>query len=622
MRAAAMIFGAMLVPCQATGVSLRGDGASARSLANAMEIGNAATILATGAQEMVKKVPVEQPSCDGGGGREYYPMDRMNADAAALADVPFRALYDGAKPGESDLTSIAHSSWLSACRPQARAVFMLRGGDTSNDTSSAGVKAQLGSRQQVPGGLWTARGLYFLGYATVGAVAPYLSTFLSSTAGIPLNKLGILGALTPIMTTTSSPLWGAIADRTRKHEEIMLSSHLASVTIRTALVLLITSAAARAHASLVIPVVVGAAAFMMAPVYSIMDDVCFKIAEREGGAGGWARLRMFGSVGFGAGAAITGQLADRSKLGYGVAFLASAALAVPTALLMALLLSGKTRAGAAAAAAAAPAARKERGSGAAAAADSTTTSSRTSSATSTGDNPLAAALGACWSQPPLTRLLWACILVCGASYGFLEVFLFPLLRGAGVPSGVLGAVRGVNAASALPFYFFSAAINRSIGVAGTLAAAALCYAARLLFHAAAAAAAPAPAAVLAVEALYGVTGGAMWSAAAALAQGLAPPGLGATMMGLLNAAHFGVGMSLGSYVGGQLSHRVGSAHAFQVMGAVNAAAAAVVVLALLSHIRKRSEHGDSDGGDVASNEALLLGRMGMKLRRRLLKSTS
>jgi MFS_1 like family len=129
---------------------------------------------------------------------------------------------------------------------------------------------------KVPGGLSIARVLYFLGYATVGAVAPYLSTYITTATGLPLGALGALGALTPIATTVSSPLWGAVADKTRKHEEIVLGSHILSVALRSLLLLLVTSAAVRAQSRLLIPLMVGSAAFMMAPVYSILDDLAFR----------------------------------------------------------------------------------------------------------------------------------------------------------------------------------------------------------------------------------------------------------------------------------------------------------------------------------------------------------
>jgi predicted MFS family arabinose efflux permease len=148
------------------------------------------------------------------------------------------------------------------------------------DARQASVALRGGSTQtfnlKVPGGLHTARALYFLGYATVGAVAPYLSTYITTATGLPLGALGALGALTPIATTVSSPLWGAVADKTRRHEEILLGNHILSVALRSMLLLLVTSAAVRAHSRLLIPLIVGSAAFMMAPVYSIFDDLAFR----------------------------------------------------------------------------------------------------------------------------------------------------------------------------------------------------------------------------------------------------------------------------------------------------------------------------------------------------------
>ena len=50
--------------------------------------------------------------------------------------------------------------------------------------------------------------------------------------------------------------------------------------------------------------------------------------------------------------------------------------------------------------------------------------------------------------------------------------------------------------------------------------------------------------VLVIEPLHGVTFGIMWAAASTYAAMIAPPGMSATIQGLVSGVHFGIGVSL------------------------------------------------------------------------------
>ncbi|CAM9304592.1 unnamed protein product [Chrysoparadoxa australica] len=454
------------------------------------------------------------------------------------------------------------------------------------------------------------KALYFLSYATVGAVSPYLSVFLSNVIGLPSSKLGAIGAVTPIMAIFSTPQWGSFADRTGKHETIMVVNHIVSVALRS--MMLAVAFAWKEQASILAPLVVALSAFFMAPMFSILDDVTFQMARNghavDSEAGGsWAKLRLFGSLGYGVGAKVTGSLIG--SFGYGVSFAVSAALAVPTA---ALMLAFRTNTKVLALAQA----LQDGGKGDIKGKGRVGVSSSDAAAGVTEEHgakaPLLQALQACTHQSFLGKAIWVSILVCGMSYGFLEVFLFPLMSQRSIRSTVMGNVRLVNAVMALPFYYWAGPIINTIGVAGGILGALLAYAFRLVFHSCCD---PSKAGlIIAVECLYGITGGLMWSSAASFAQAQAAPGTTASMMGLLNAAHFGIGMGLGSYFGGIAAHRAGSIKAFQAVGAINLLCSAPVALGLALRIRLPKMRGP-DSLEVSDD--MLLGKVGLWARRKL-----
>ena len=76
----------------------------------------------------------------------------------------------------------------------------------------------------------------------------------------------------------------------------------------------------------------------------------------------------------------------------------------------------------------------------------------------------------------------------------------------------------------------------------------------------------APWLVLPINLLHGPSFSAMWAAGVAYAADSAPKGMGATAQGLFSSTVFGLGGTLGGFVGGMLYEGIGAASLFSWVG--------------------------------------------------------
>ena len=90
----------------------------------------------------------------------------------------------------------------------------------------------------------------------------------------------------------------------------------------------------------------------------------------------------------------------------------------------------------------------------------------------------------------------------------------------------------------LPMLWVAGAIIERLGLVSCLYLALLCYALRMLVYSVLVN----PWLVLLVEPLHCVTFGLMYAAASSYASIIAPPGMSATLQGLLGGLHFGIGL--------------------------------------------------------------------------------
>ena len=77
---------------------------------------------------------------------------------------------------------------------------------------------------------------YFFYFAGLGAILPYLPLFYKQL-GLPAKKAGIISGIQPFISFVFTPMWGALADNTRKGKLIFAISFIALVAVGIAFLL-------------------------------------------------------------------------------------------------------------------------------------------------------------------------------------------------------------------------------------------------------------------------------------------------------------------------------------------------------------------------------------------------
>ncbi|KAK7068368.1 hypothetical protein SK128_017572 [Halocaridina rubra] len=79
----------------------------------------------------------------------------------------------------------------------------------------------------------------------------------------------------------------------------------------------------------------------------------------------------------------------------------------------------------------------------------------------------------------------------------------------------------------------------------------------------------------------------LWVAAITYCPELAPPGLLATMTGVVGAVHFSVGRGVGSFIGGQIIGKTDIASAFRIFGAIAIICGVLYILVHIFYFKKK-----------------------------------
>ena len=96
----------------------------------------------------------------------------------------------------------------------------------SNAKTTAGPTEEIDLRTMIKVNL-----LMFFFYLTLGSAMPYIPMYYRALK-IPDAQIGNLGAITPATNFLVSPLWGAFADSSSLHIEIMVITFILSVIAR------------------------------------------------------------------------------------------------------------------------------------------------------------------------------------------------------------------------------------------------------------------------------------------------------------------------------------------------------------------------------------------------------
>lgn len=142
--------------------------------------------------------------------------------------------------------------------------------------------------------------LYYLFiYGAIGITLPFFPQYLKSL-GLTGTEVGLLLSVSPALSLVAPPLWGQLADRTG----------------RPGLILLVVTGSACACFGLFLVVKSFAAVFFVFLVYgcfasaisTLIDSMTLRHVARSGGS--YARLRLWGSIGFATMSLSFGRLVD------------------------------------------------------------------------------------------------------------------------------------------------------------------------------------------------------------------------------------------------------------------------------------------------------------------------
>ena len=203
----------------------------------------------------------------------------------------------------------------------------------------------------------------FLFYCSLGTIGPYLPVFYQSLS-LPGIWIGILGAITPLMTLLASPIWGWWIDKhcgsSKSKSVVLLYAYLGSVCGRLAMPGLCEGGAESSGRKVALVGLIAATSFLFAPVKPLLDAMVMRRLDQRsstttnnnnnknnsGGVNAYGKMRLWGQIGFGVGSSLVGLCMRRfnegmqgyellsmgmgGKNSYLFAFLAHAAVSVPT----------------------------------------------------------------------------------------------------------------------------------------------------------------------------------------------------------------------------------------------------------------------------------------------------
>lgn len=353
----------------------------------------------------------------------------------------------------------------------------------------------------------TIGGGYFWFYAGVGAFVPFNALYYRSL-GFSGMELGLLTALPAIATALTGPIWGMLADSRGWHRQIMR----AVLVISVFLILLL----AQITTFLPFMLTMTALAFMLVPVPSLWDSYAVSAVERGGAP--YGVLRIFGSLGFTSVVLVMGRvLADDLSSTFFYVYAACHVVAFAVAMRLPALSERQQR-------------------------------------------KMFAGVGEVFAHPAYRLLLLIAFLI-SAGYTTLNIYLAIHIQSLGGSTSVAGIAFAVSAMSELPVIGFGAFILRRFGARKVIFIALAVYIIRF----SAMGFITVTPAVIAAQALHGLSFGMFLIASVTLAHRLVGRQHAATAQALLAVVSMGIGSILGSLVAGVAIDHVSTSTIYKVV---------------------------------------------------------
>nr|XP_053653742.1 major facilitator superfamily domain-containing protein 6-like [Cherax quadricarinatus] len=198
------------------------------------------------------------------------------------------------------------------------------------------------------------------------------------------------------------------------------------------------------------------------------------------------------------------------------------------------------------------------------------------------------------------------IMTQGASWGFIESFLFVYLKELGAPNYLLGLTMTVGNLVGLPFLIINDWLVERLSRPVIFIISFFTYAIRHFGYSSI----NDPWLAFPFEILEVFTYQLMWLAALSYCPLLAPKGLLATMTGLAGAIHYSLGRGVGALLGGFLISRYSTSRAFRIFGFISLACGFLYAIIHFTYLKKKvaereAKHKDKEDTEEEEEEAML-----------------
>uniref|UniRef100_H3GCA0 Major facilitator superfamily (MFS) profile domain-containing protein n=1 Tax=Phytophthora ramorum TaxID=164328 RepID=H3GCA0_PHYRM len=355
--------------------------------------------------------------------------------------------------------------------------------------------------------LWQPKLMYLISNAWTSAQINFLSVFYQETAQFSKVQIGVLQTLPCVCAMLAPPLWGAVADHIQNQRLV----HVYCI-VTGALLLFAVRFFYWSFDWMVIVIVVSN--FQVAPTGSLLDHAVLSLLDKVGGE--YGKQRLFGALGYGVGAYITGLIVAIAGISW--SFNVSLVLGLTSLLVLRTIPPMQHRA--------LHESSLERGA---------------VKPPSFIDN----ARLICEKVDVLVLLI--VVFLMGLMYGVLSSFLtLNLYNLSGGNAQIVGVAIMCETVSELPAFFYSHKIINRVGIVNVLLLSIVGYALRVSYYAVMTNAWSA----IPFEFLHGVTYGLAWAACTQYVYSAAPPGCQGTIMGMLNAIQNGLARGVGTLIGG------------------------------------------------------------------------
>ena len=338
---------------------------------------------------------------------------------------------------------------------------------------------------------------YFLYYGAISILFPFLALFYKGQ-GLTGGQIGLLAAISPIISFFGAPLWTGVADASHRHKLVTMLSILGVVTVT----FIFPSVASFGGLLLMICLY----SFFGAPTGSLVDSaVLTLLGDRKERYG---RIRLWGTIGYGVIAPFAGNLIGRLGLkwafwGYAILMLLGLLFIIPIPFRQ----------------------------------------SQSNGSFRGGMRVLFA--NQAW------MLFLVMVFIAGIGMATINNYLFLYMQSLGASKTLMGFALTVSTISEIPAMFFSDRLLRRFGARGMLVIAMTTIGLRLICYSLTTQAWV----VLVIQLVHGLTFAAIYTSGVYFADQIAPIGMKATTQGMFTGTLMGFGSAAGGFLGGILMDR-------------------------------------------------------------------